>query len=228
MKDNIEENIVTVDFKPTNTEVITHKKTDKKYTTKDISNFIDESETIIIGWRDKLCDELQLKESQQYFNDNEVDRFKLVKKMKRTDNMTLLDIKRTLAELSDIDSFTNERIMQSEDTRLLVQKIVSTAVSIELGNIIGDLKKSVISELSEKIDKSNKNNMYLLSELNKGFDSKIKQLERTISSGNDYTKKRLNSVNEIDNKLSCMKEMMEERKRELNSKKSLWSRIFNK
>lgn len=209
---------------------------DRRYSIRHVAKMIGETESIVIGWRDKLCAELHLEDSQQLFNEDEINRFKLVKNMKRNQNMKLLDIKRALDELSDLDSFTDDRMINNESNGLLIQQIVKSAVQVEVANMMNDLKVSIVSEMSNKIDQHNKSiinatmetkkQMY---ELNNSMMKTINDTFKVLENKMDDNSKLIPSsdkINDIDDKLGRVKNMMEVREQE--SKKSFWSRIFNK
>ncbi|HFD2052249.1 MerR family transcriptional regulator [Clostridium perfringens] len=195
------------------------------YTIPDLAKEFNVRDSRIRYWYEKFIDFF---EADRYarvkkFNQNDVEVFRIIYKLREQDDEGADKIKIYLEE--NIDKIKNPTLIvdESENNKLLINTLVKHAIEENLNNIKDSIVREVAATLNEVVSKTTEQYIEASKKIYSEVEDKINSIELKLNEVKEENSKRDVEISNL------LKENLELRKKEVEQKeKSIWKRIFNK
>ncbi|XZH99772.1 MerR family transcriptional regulator (plasmid) [Clostridium perfringens] len=195
------------------------------YTIPDLAKEFKVKDSKIRFWYEKFIDFF---EADRYarvkkFNQNDVEIFRIIYRLREKDDEGMDKIKIYLSE--NIEKIKNPKLIidESENNKLLINTLVKHAIEENLNNIKDTIVREVTVTLNEVVSKTTEQYIEANKKIYSEVEDKINSIELKLNEVEEYNSKRDLEISNL------LKESLELRKKEVEQKeKSIWKRIFNK
>ena len=195
------------------------------YTIPDLAKEFKVKDSKIRFWYEKFIDFF---EADRYarvkkFNQNDVEIFRIIYRLREKDDEGMDKIKIYLSE--NIEKIKNPKLIidESENNKLLINTLVKHAIEENLNNIKDIIVREVAVTLNEVVSKTTEQYIEANKKIYSEVEDKINSIELKLNEVEEYNSKRDLEISNL------LKESLELRKKEVEQKqKSIWKRMFNK
>jgi DNA-binding transcriptional MerR regulator len=188
------------------------------YTTSQVGQIIDETDSTIRFWCTKFKDILQIETSgkNRRFKEEDIEKLKYIKKLLREDNFS---INQVIEYCSEKNSNIMETKIQNQEPMAL--QALATALTIEIGRQLEDYKTHMMEQFSQEMKTLIMKQLEFQEQQKEDIIGEINRLKGLVENQELQAKER----DEI--MINTLKKRMEEHKEE-EKKEGFWSRLFHK